>query len=701
MLGGSAVSMVPNMSLISLTFIVSVATSYTVLILIEYIRKRKPVDNIRQTLMGAIALGSGLFAMHLIGILTFMAEYQFTPRYWLLGLAFISACLSVALLLRILGKPLAGRRTIWLSAIFAGFFGKAAYFLTVSGMFDVKFASMSPLYYLLSVMIVIVVCFLGYRFIQQIELKPQTETRRITNAFIIGAVLTLLYYTSMNTFYTEAALPAPATEGMWAVNIAVAVAAVVALLLVSSINLAQVDMRAMHTESKLLSQVRESEKRFRTLAYTDQLTGMPNRHWFFYHLRELMTSEQQDVQSVTVVLLDFDDFKSINELLGHDGADQFLKTVVCRLNNVLPNGVQLARLGGDEFVFAIPDASTAQIEKLCQVILAEMQQPVAVGARRITSSLSMGISCQQQVELNEEDLIKQADVALFMAKSRGKENFEFFSTELLDGSIRKQEIAAALQQALLNGEFSVHYQPQVELSNGRIIGFEALLRWNSALGAVSPAEFIPIAEECGAIHSIGEWVLREACLQLKSWREEGRPDIRVSVNVSAKQFRDPEFAQKVERILIETKVPPKFVEIEITESLMLDIGTAAELLQELKAIGVNLAIDDFGTGYSSLNAVKNIQVDTLKIDKSLVDEVLGSDRSMAILTTIIELGRNLGAEVVVEGLETIDQVALMRQYEVIGQGYYFSRPLPADKASKVWDKYLEQPNGMFRAPILY
>ncbi|WP_434399747.1 bifunctional diguanylate cyclase/phosphodiesterase [Planococcus sp. 11815] len=694
-------AMFPHISLIFLSIIVSIATSYTVLILIEYVSKRKKAINSRSNLLAVLALGSGFFGIQVIGILTFMAEYQFTPRYWLLALALVTACILAVYVLKILPQGINNRSDMARRVLVTAFFMKAVHFLGLSGVLDVRFSAISPGYYVLSAITVLGISYFSFRFVLKTNAMQVTEKQRLKNATILGFVLTLLYYTSTKTFYTNMALPEATADGMGAITMAVFVASIVALLLLSAANLALVDLHALETETGLLQQVKASESRFRTLAYTDQLTGVPNRHWFFAHFRELMDSPDGKVESVGVVLLDFDDFKSINELIGHDGGDQFLKKVVERLKSVLPATISLARLGGDEFVFAVPNAKKQYLERLCQNILLIMEEPIQIGERSVASGISLGISCQKIKELNEESLIKQADLALFMAKSAGKESYEFFSPDLLDSSIRKQEITSALQQALVNGEFSVHYQPQVELLSGRVIGFEALLRWNSALGAVPPSEFIPVAEECGAIHSIGEWVLREACQQLSAWRREGRPDIHVSVNVSAKQFLDPEFAEKVARILIATNVPAECVEIEITESVMIDLDTAAALVEELQEIGVKLAIDDFGTGYSSLNAVKNIQIDTLKIDKSLVDEVLGSDRSMAILATIIELGKNLGADVVVEGLETLEQVTLMRQYEVIGQGYYFSRPLPADKAARVWDKYLEQPDGMFHAPILY
>lgn len=694
-------AMFPHISLISLTLAVSIATSYTVLILIEYVSKRKKGVNMRSKLLAIWALGSGFFGMQLIGILTFMAQYQFTIRIWLLGLAFLTSCLLAAYVMRISLQDIHGQMRKAKHILTTAFLLKAVHFLGLSGVLDVRFNAISLDYYLLSVAMVLTISYFSFHFILYSNAVQATETRRLRNAGMMGIVLTLLHYTSTKTFYTNMALPEASSDGVWIIGTALFIATIVILLLLSSANLALVDLNALETETELLQQVKASENRFRTLAYTDQLTGIPNRHWFFGHFREMIDTPDENIKSVGVVLMDFDDFKSVNELIGHEGGDQFLKHVVVRLQSALPESIILARLGGDEFIFAVPNAEERFLEQLCQGILAVMGEPIIIGGKSIASGISLGISYQDADVVSEESLIKQADLALFMAKSTGKENFEFFSPELLNSSTRKEEITLALQQALVNGEFSVHYQPQVELSSGQVIGFEALLRWNSALGAVPPSEFIPVAEECGAIHSIGEWVLREACQQLSEWRREGRPDIHVSVNVSAKQFLDTEFAEKVARILIATNVPAECVEIEITESVMIDLDTAAALVEELQEIGVKLAIDDFGTGYSSLNAVKNIQIDTLKIDKSLVDEVLGSDRSMAILATIIELGKNLGADVVVEGLETLEQVTLMRQYEVIGQGYYFSRPLPADKAARVWDKYLEQPDGMFHAPVLY
>ncbi len=694
-------AMFPHISLISLTLAVSIATSYTVLVLIEYVSKRKKCINTRSKLLAIWALGSGFFGMQLIGILTFMAQYQFTIRVWLLGLAFLTSCLLAAYVMRISLKDMHGQMRKAKHVLITAFLLKAVHFLGLSGVLDVRFNAISLDYYLLSVAMVLAISYFSFHFILYSNAVQATETQRLRNAGMMGIVLTLLHYTSTKTFYTNMALPEAASDGVWIIGIALFIATIVILLLLSSANLALVDLNALQTETELLQQVKASENRFRTLAYTDQLTGIPNRHWFFAHFRELIDTPDENIKSIGVVLMDFNDFKSVNELIGHDGGDQFLKHVVVRLQSALPESIMLARLGGDEFIFAVPNAEKRYLEQLCRGILAVMDEPIIIGEKSIASGITLGISCQDAGVVNEESLIKQADLALFMAKSTGKENFEFFSPELLDSSIRKQEITLALQQALVNGEFSVYYQPQIELLSGQVIGFEALLRWNSSLGAVPPSEFIPVAEECGAIHSIGEWVLQEACQQLNAWRMEGRPDVHVSVNVSAKQFLDPEFAEKVARILIATNVPAEFVEIEITESVMIDLDTAAALVEDLQELGVKLAIDDFGTGYSSLNAVKNIQIDTLKIDKSLVDEVLGSDRSMAILATIIELGKNLGADVVVEGLETLEQVTLMRQYEVIGQGYYFSRPLPADKAVRVWDKYLEQPDGMFHAPILY
>lgn len=301
-------------------------------------------------------------------------------------------------------------------------------------------------------------------------------------------------------------------------------------------------------------------------------------------------------------------------------------------------------------------------------------------------SLSIGISLQEASSSDGELLLKQADFAMYSAKEKGKNNYQFFNEDLSKKITRKYQLEYALRKAIERHELQLYFQPQIELRTGTLVGLEALIRWNSPFGIISPIEFIPIAEETGLILPLGEWVIQEACRQIKEWEREGRPKVKVSVNASAKQFQDPEFSNKVKRILQGEKVDSRYFEIEITESVMMDIEKSKQRINELQEFGVKIAIDDFGAGYSSLNVIKNIEIDTLKIDKSLINEVLSNQRNLFILTAIIEAGKNLNTQIVVEGIESEEQVTVLKEFDVIGQGYLFSRPLQKEELELIWKK---------------
>lgn len=334
----------------------------------------------------------------------------------------------------------------------------------------------------------------------------------------------------------------------------------------------------------------------------------------------------------------------------------------------------------------IEDVTEEDVRQLAEQILKDMKQPVFLLGQEIVITLSIGISIQPICISDEETLIQQADLAMYSAKAKGKNNYQFFTEDLNEQVTRKLQLDKALHNALKQEEFQLYYQPQVDLRTEKLVGFEALIRWNSPTGLVSPAEFISVAEETGLILPIGEWVLKEACRQMKNWEKEGRSKVKVSVNVSARQFKDETFGWKVKQILEKENVDPQYLEIEITESVMMDIEESSLLIQELKELGVKIAIDDFGAGYSSLNVIKNVEIDTLKIDKSRIDEVLSNRRNLFILAAIIDVGKNLNAQVVIEGIELEEQVNALKEFDVVGQGYFYSRPLPAKQLEQIWHK---------------
>lgn len=435
-----------------------------------------------------------------------------------------------------------------------------------------------------------------------------------------------------------------------------------------------------------VTEKKQTQKKINELAFTDQLTGLPNRHWFYQNLKDVVKRAQEQQQAIAILLIDFDDFKGINDGLGHHGGDLFLQQVSARIQSCLVKNAAISRFGGDEFIIVLEGGTEEEVRRLAEQITEEMKSPFILFGQEIAMSLSIGISLQTVCHIDEETLIRQADIALYSAKEKGKNNYQFFTADLNEQTTRKLQLEHTLRHALEREEFQLYYQPQVDLKTGKLVGLEALLRWNSPTGLVSPAEFIPIAEETGLILPIGEWVIKEACRQMRKWEKEGRPKLKVSVNVSARQFKDSEFSWKVKRILEEEQVDPRYLEIEITESVMLDIEESSCIIQQLKKLGLKIAIDDFGAGYSSLNVIKIVEIDTLKIDKSLIDEVLTNQRNMFILTAIIDVGKKLDAEVIVEGIESEEQAAALKEFDVVGQGYLYSRPLPVDQLEQAWFK---------------
>ncbi|GKW47154.1 EAL domain-containing protein [Planococcus sp. NCCP-2050] len=445
----------------------------------------------------------------------------------------------------------------------------------------------------------------------------------------------------------------------------------------------QVD--GMFSITRNVSEKKQLEKRMNDLAFTDQLTGLPNRHWFYENLSAIAAKARQYDRSLAVMLIDFDDFKGVNDLLGHQGGDLFLKKVSERIKSCLRPTDRLSRHGGDEFIIAFENVTKAYMTRLAKKIFQVMDRPVELFDHEMIVTISVGISMQEKCMNNEETLIREADFALYSAKEKGKNNYQFFTEDLNQKVSRKFEVENALRKAIEKNEFQLYYQSQVNLRTEKMVGLEALLRWNPSIGTVSPAEFIPIAEETGLILPIGEWVLEEACRQICEWEQDGKPKVKVSVNVSARQFRDSQFNRKVESILTAYQIDPAYLEIEITESVMMNIEESSKVIRGLRGLGIKIAIDDFGAGYSSLTVIKNIEIDTLKIDKSLIDDMLVNPRNLSILKAIIEVGKGLHTLVVVEGIEKEEQVELLKNFDVIGQGYYYSRPCPPLELENLWE----------------
>ncbi|MBM7605060.1 diguanylate cyclase (GGDEF)-like protein [Metabacillus crassostreae] len=421
---------------------------------------------------------------------------------------------------------------------------------------------------------------------------------------------------------------------------------------------------------------------YRYLAFHDQLTSLYNRPKFQSDLQLVLEKATEDQTRTALLLIDLDRFKNINDTLGHYFGDCLLVEVANRLESTVAENGTTYRLGGDEFVIVLPDTSKPKCITVVRKLLADFQNPFFIEGYEITVSPSIGISMFPENGETSGGLLKHADAAMYLAKENGKNTFQFYDEALHRQLAYKMELENGLRKAIENMEFSLVYQPKVELKSGEIIGMEALLRWNHPkLGFVSPMEFIPVAEETGQIVNIGHWVLKEACRQNKLWQEQGLPNLSVSVNVSVRQFQDSSFLNKVSSILEETGLSPSCLELEITESIMQDITHSVDILTQIRSLGVKVSIDDFGTGYSSLNVLKDLPIDTLKIDKAFLENMSDSMNS-TMIKSIIKLGLNLNLNVVAEGIETTEQMEkLIENQCTLGQGYLFSRPLPPEEFS--------------------
>jgi diguanylate cyclase (GGDEF)-like protein/PAS domain S-box-containing protein len=431
------------------------------------------------------------------------------------------------------------------------------------------------------------------------------------------------------------------------------------------------------------------------LAQHDSLTDLPNRVLLSDRLLEAITLSGRHRRQLSVLCLDLDRFKHINDSVGHLVGDRLLQAVARRLVACVRASDTVSRQGGDEFVVLLwevrhPEDAAVTAEKILQALRA----PYHIDQHELHITGSIGIVSFPGDGEDAETLMKKADVAMYHAKDCGRDNYQFFRPEMNIHTIERQSIAGSLRHAIERREFLLYYQPRVNLATGAIIGVEALLRWHHPeRGVVSPAKFIAIAEECGLIVPIGRWVLHEACRQARAWQVAGLPPTCVAINISSAELRDRGFVANLRAVLRETGLDPRYLELELTETvLMEDSRSAAEVLAELKAIGVQLALDDFGTGYSSLSYLKRFPIDTLKIDQSFVRDLETDTDDAGIVTAVIGMGKSLNMRIVAEGVETREQLEFLQERNCPqGQGFYFSRPVPATEFGRLLEHGVAEP----------
>ncbi|MCA1630560.1 MAG: EAL domain-containing protein [Acidobacteria bacterium] len=435
---------------------------------------------------------------------------------------------------------------------------------------------------------------------------------------------------------------------------------------------------------------KRAEKRLLHDAFHDALTGLPNRSLFIDHLKLAIARRQRNFeQNFAVLFLDLDRFKVINDSLGHMIGDQLLVGIARRLELCLRSGDTVARVGGDEFTVLLEGVSDeAEAVAVAERIQQELSLPFYLSGREVFTTTSIGIAPGTADYALPEEALRDADTAMYRAKSLGKARHEVFDKEMHAIAMNLLQTETDLRGACERGEFFLHYQAIVSLDDLGVRGFEALVRWqHPERGLVSPMDFIPVAEESGQVVAIGQWALREACLRMREWqlRFPADPPLFISVNLSIRQFNEPRLIEQVEEILAETGLDPRSLKLEITESAVMDnIDAATEMLEQLRALGVKLSIDDFGTGYSSLSYLHRFPINTLKVDRSFVMRMADNNENSEIVRTILMLAQNLGMDVVAEGVETREQLALLRKLGCeYGQGFLFSKPVGADGAERI------------------
>jgi diguanylate cyclase (GGDEF)-like protein len=431
---------------------------------------------------------------------------------------------------------------------------------------------------------------------------------------------------------------------------------------------------------------RISEAKTRHQALHDPLTGLPNRALFRDRLQHAVARSRRKDTTLAVLFLDVDNFKVVNDSLGHEAGDELLAALAPRLAEAVRAGDTVARFGGDEFVFLCEDvADETEVLDIAERVAQCFAKPISTAGGEQFVTASIGVAMPSSGHDSPDTLLRDADAAMYQAKARGRARFEVFDADMRASAVRRLQVEAELRRALENYEMRLVYQPVIEADTGRIAAVEALLRWDHPeRGVVPPLEFIPVAEESGLIVPLGEWVLREAMSQSVRWRDMCRPDeppLVVSVNLSARQVAERDLVPSVARALADTGADPRQIALEITETVLVnDTAAAATVLHALEELGVRLVLDDFGTGYSSLGYVKRFPLSFLKIDRSFVAELGKSRRDAAIVSAIAEMSRALGARVVAEGVETEDQLAGARKLGCeLAQGFLFSRPLPPDE----------------------
>jgi diguanylate cyclase len=674
--------------LVALSVFVAVFVSYTALALFLRVA-RTPGRQGRLWLGGgAVAMGSGIWATHFLGMLALSLPIQLSY-----DLSTTTASLGIAIATSLGALCIAARRRASVArlACSAGLLGGGISAMHYCGMSAIQIVPMIqyvPMLVVASIAVAVVGSFLGlWLFIRARGSRSHKAFVRAVASCVLGLSIGGMHYTGiLGTRFGLGAycIGTGGADSQWlAILIATVAFAVMAVMTV----LLAYDSYLNASTREYQGRLELANSQLQHAATHDSLTGLPNRVSLERVLDERILQGRDGARRFAVMLIDLDRFKEINDSLGHLAGDELLRTLSGRIRSQVRTGTALARLGGDEFVVVVNNLHDSADAAIVATRLQEaIAQPVTLCGISVHVSASIGIARYPEDGRDSSTLLQRADTAMYHVKKNGRSGHQFYCSEIPTPSRERLEIDDALRRALTSQEFELHYQPKVDVRTGRIEAAEALIRWrHRERGLVAPANFIPLAEETGLIVAIGEWALREACRQARAWQGTRVGGVRVAVNVSAKQFEARDFAEVVERIVIESGLEPALLELELTESaVMRDPQASIQALQRLTDLGIAVSLDDFGTGYSSLSHLRRLPLTKLKIDRSFIQDLQTDPGCEQIVRAIVSLGHNLHLKVIAEGVETAEQLQFLREAGCDKyQGYYCSPPVPAEEFARL------------------